>query len=60
MGMCFLAYVVPLRESQGENPHSELIPHLMGKAGPTGFGSSTTAEQIASTWDGAGKVSQLV
>jgi hypothetical protein len=32
----------------------------MGKAGPTGFGSSTTAEQIASSWDGAGKVSHLM
>lgn len=43
---------------QGENPHSELLPHLMGKAGPTGYGSSTTAEQVAAGWDGTGKVSE--
>jgi hypothetical protein len=55
-----LAYVFLCARLQGENPHSELIPHLMGKAGPTGFGSSTTAEQVASSWDGTGKVSHLV
>lgn len=43
---------------QGENPHSELLPHLMGRKGPSGFGSSTTAQQVADAldWQGAGKV----
>ena len=46
-----------LHDFQGENPHSELIYHLRGKPGPNGYGSSTTAEQVATSWDGEGKVS---
>jgi hypothetical protein len=41
---------------QGENPHSDLLPHLMSKKGPSGFSSATTAEQVAADWNGAGKV----
>eukprot|EP00879_Flechtneria_rotunda_P021713 GHRR01022894.1.p1 GENE.GHRR01022894.1~~GHRR01022894.1.p1 ORF type:complete len:326 (+),score=65.89 GHRR01022894.1:1058-2035(+) len=42
----------------GEKAQTGMIKHLLGVKGPSGFGSSTTAEQILSTlnWSGEGKV----
>jgi hypothetical protein len=54
--VCWRAETSYVLLAQGENPHSELLPHLMGKKGPSGFGSATTAEAVAASWDGTGKV----
>jgi hypothetical protein len=38
------------------NPMTGLPQHLLGYVGATGFGASSTAEEVAKGWDGAGKV----
>eukprot|EP00878_Enallax_costatus_P010798 GHUV01011275.1.p1 GENE.GHUV01011275.1~~GHUV01011275.1.p1 ORF type:complete len:277 (+),score=52.87 GHUV01011275.1:180-1010(+) len=39
-----------------ENPRTDLIKHLRGKAGPSGYGSNSTAAEVAKDWKGEGKV----
>lgn len=31
------------------------LSYYFGKAGPSGFGSASTAEQVAASWNGEGK-----
>lgn len=38
------------------SPFTGVLAHLTGAAGPSGFGASSTAEQVAANWDGTGKV----
>ena len=38
------------------NPWTPIVPHLLGKRGPSGFGSSSTAEEVSKDWHGEGKV----
>jgi hypothetical protein len=42
----------------GEVAQTDMMRHLFGVKGPSGFGSATTAEKVAKNWDGSGKVSQ--
>lgn len=37
------------------SPMTGLIGHLAGWVGATGYGASTTAEEVARGWDGNGK-----
>jgi hypothetical protein len=41
----------------GEVAQTDMIKHLFGVKGPSGFGSASTAEKVAKNWDGSGKVS---
>eukprot|EP00184_Porphyridium_aerugineum_P001665 CAMPEP_0184694026 /NCGR_PEP_ID=MMETSP0313-20130426/2095_1 /TAXON_ID=2792 /ORGANISM="Porphyridium aerugineum, Strain SAG 1380-2" /LENGTH=337 /DNA_ID=CAMNT_0027152237 /DNA_START=648 /DNA_END=1661 /DNA_ORIENTATION=+ len=40
----------------GDNPGTGLLGYMMGTKGPSGFGSSSTADDVVANWDGAGKV----
>jgi hypothetical protein len=40
----------------GEVAQTDMMRHLFGVKGPSGFGSATTAEKVAKDWDGSGKV----
>ncbi|WIA37711.1 hypothetical protein OEZ86_014595 [Tetradesmus obliquus] len=40
----------------GEVAQTDMIKHLLGRKGPSGFGSASTAEKVAKNWDGSGKV----
>lgn len=42
----------------GEVAQTDMIKHLLGRKGPSGFGSASTAEKVAKNWDGSGKVSR--
>lgn len=44
----------------GDVPFTSLVPHLLGKKGPSGYGSNSTAEQVSKDWDGEGKVGHVV
>eukprot|EP00882_Tetradesmus_deserticola_P001513 GHRQ01001635.1.p1 GENE.GHRQ01001635.1~~GHRQ01001635.1.p1 ORF type:complete len:344 (+),score=122.34 GHRQ01001635.1:665-1696(+) len=39
-----------------ETPRTDMIKHLTGGRGPSGYGSASTAENVAKDWDGTGKV----
>jgi hypothetical protein len=38
------------------SPMTGLPQHLLGYVGATGFGASSTAEEVAKNWDGSGRV----
>lgn len=38
------------------NPLHDTLTYLLGANGGSGFGSSTTAEEVVKNWDGQGKV----
>jgi hypothetical protein len=37
------------------SPMTGLPGYILGSAGPSGFGASSTADQVARGWDGKGK-----